>query len=111
MSAAASPQPMSLLRQPRSEESFPAMDRVGVQFARGLKDYLETLDFVDGGVEPPTSHVMPFGHWQAMRAADMLFQFRLQKKLSVLIAVPLPLLLRKWMSSRRLKKCSKHRFR
>jgi flagellar motor switch protein FliM len=93
MNAAAVPQLMSLLRQPRSEESFPALDRVGVQFARGLKDYLTTLDFGDSGVEPPTSHVMPFGHWQAMRAADMLFQFRLQKKLSVLIAVPLPTLL------------------
>ena len=93
MSAAASPQPMSLLRQPQNEESFPAMDRVGLQFARALKDYLATLDYGDGSMEPPTSHVMPFGHWQAMRGADMQFQFRLQKKLSVLIAVPLPMLL------------------
>ena len=93
MNAAAAPQPMSLLRQPQNEESFPALDRVGVQFARGLKDYLATLDFGDGRMEPPTSHVMPFGHWQAMRGADMLFQFRLQKKLSVLIAVPLQMLL------------------
>lgn len=84
---------MSLLRQPQNEESFPAMDRVGLQFARGLKDYLASLDFGDASMEPPTSHVMPFGHWQAMREADMLFQFRLQKKLSVLIAVPLPMLL------------------
>ena len=93
MNAAATPQPMSLLRQLQNEESSPALDRVGLQFARGLKDYLATLDFGDGGVEPPTSHVMPFGHWQAMRGADMLFQFRLQKKLSVLIAVPVPMLL------------------
>jgi hypothetical protein len=85
---------MSLLRQPQNEEAFPALDRVGLQFGRALKDYLATLDFGDGGMEPPTSHVMPFGHWQAMRGADMLFQFRLQKKLSVLIAVPLPILLR-----------------
>ena len=84
---------MSLLRQPQNEESFPALDRVGLQFARGLKDYLATLEFGDASMEPPTSHVMPFGHWQAMREADMLFQFRLQKKLSVLIAVPLPMLL------------------
>ena len=84
---------MSLLRQPQNEESFPALDRVGLQFARGLKDYLATLDYGDGSLEPPTSHAMPFGHWQAMRKADMLFQFRLEKKLSVLIAVPLPMLL------------------
>jgi flagellar motor switch protein FliM len=93
MNAAVAPQPMSLLRQPQNEESFPTMDRVGVQFARGLKDYLATLDYGEGGIAPLTSHVMPFGHWQAMRGADMLFQFRLQKKLSVLIAVPLPMLL------------------
>ena len=93
MNAAATPQPMSLLRQLQNEESTPAMDRVGLQFARVLKDYLATLDFGDGGVEQPTSHVMPFDHWQAMRGADMLFQFRLQKKLSVLIAVPVPMLL------------------
>ena len=93
MNAAATPLVMSLLRQPQNEESFPAMDRVGLQFARGLKDYLATLDFGDASMEPPTSHVMPFGHWQAMRGADMQFQFRLQKKLSVLIAVPLQMLL------------------
>ena len=84
---------MSLLRQPQTEESFPALDRVGLQFARTLKDYLATFEFADVSMEPPTSHVMPFGHWQAMRGADMLFQFRLQKKLSVLIAVPQPVLL------------------
>ena len=84
---------MSLLRQPQNEESFPVMDRVGLQFARGLKDYLATLEFGDASLEAPTSHVMPFGHWQAMRGADMQFQFRLQKKLSVLIAVPVPMLL------------------
>lgn len=83
---------MSLLRQPQNEESFPALDRVGLQFARGLKDYLTTLNFGDASMEPPKSHVMPFGHWQAMRGVDMLFEFRLQKKLSVLIAVPLPML-------------------
>ena len=84
---------MSLLRQPQNEESFPALERVGLHFARGLKDYLATFDFGDANREPPKSHVMPFGHWQAMRGADMLFQFRLQKKLSVLIAVPMPILL------------------
>jgi flagellar motor switch protein FliM len=93
MIATADPQPMSLLRQPRNEESFPALDRVAQQFSRGLKDYLATLDFGDGSMEPPTSHGMPFSHWQAMRGTDMLFQFRLQKKLSILIAVPLPMLL------------------
>lgn len=85
---------MSLLRQPQNEESSPASDRVGLQFSRALKDYLATLDFGDGGMEAPASHVMPFSHWQAMRGADMLFQFRLQKKLSVLIALPVPMLLR-----------------
>jgi flagellar motor switch protein FliM len=85
---------MSLLRQPQNEESFPALDRVSLQFSRGLKDYLATLEFNDASMEPVTSHAMPFGHWQAMRGPDMLFPFRLQKKLSVLIAVPVPTLLR-----------------
>jgi flagellar motor switch protein FliM len=90
---AAAAQPISLLRQPQNEESFPAMDRVGLQFARGLRDYLATLDFGDASMDAVTSHVMPFGHWQAMRGRDMLFRFQLRKKLTVLVAVPVPMLL------------------
>lgn len=86
------PVPATLIRAPQEGGSFPALDRVGQRLARGLGDYLGGF-----GCEPEckagASKISGYADWLAANPYAVLVPLRLGRKLSIQIAVPMPMLL------------------
>jgi flagellar motor switch protein FliM len=86
-------QPISLIGASPESGSFPALDRVGQLFARGLRDHLANSHGCEPNVGSPNVQVKAYGDWRQMAGRSALFSIRLHKKLPMLVALPLPALL------------------
>lgn len=84
---------MSLLRQPKREDAFPALERVAQRFARGLKDYVATIEPSEPTIQKVPCALAAYGEWKSGRTSDIGFQFHLHKKLSALVVIPAPMML------------------
>jgi flagellar motor switch protein FliM len=85
--------PVSLIGASPESGSFPALDRVGQLFARGLRDHMANSYACEPNVGSPNVQVIAYGDWRQKSGRSALFSIRLHKKLPILVALPLPALL------------------
>jgi flagellar motor switch protein FliM len=86
-------QPVSLVGASPESGAFPAMERIGQLFARGLRDYLASSYACEPMVGSAAGQVKGYADWQGKQPISAFITIRLQNKLPMLVALPLPTLL------------------